>query len=297
MAKKKLKKRAKKQKAKVNAKLAKLRKGGLLGKRSFHTIRTKAPVTWCPGCFNNQILLGVEKFLANKDPEKEKFAIVSGIGCHAKIFDYINLPGINALHGRTIPTALGIKTAKPELNVLAFSGDADGYSEGIEHLISAARYNLGIKYLVHNNQVLALTLAQPTPTTEKGYKDKTTPFGVKLKPMNPIKLMLASGASFVARVFADSEQVKNILEEAQKHKGFAFIEILQPCIVFHPDIGYKDKTYNLQKMGHDKTNYQEAMKKAEEFDYNGIKGSTKIPVGIFYQADRPVFEEIARERK
>ena len=107
--------------------------------------------------------------------------------------------------------------------------------------------------------------------------------------------MLASGASFVARVFADGEQVKQVLEEAQNHKGFAFIEIIQPCIIFHPDSGYKEKTYNLQKAEHDKTNFKAAMEKADEWDYNGVRSNTRIATGIFYQKEKEVFEELLRK--
>ncbi|MEK6886147.1 MAG: thiamine pyrophosphate-dependent enzyme [Nanoarchaeota archaeon] len=260
------------------------------------SIRTNATNTWCPGCYNFQILAGVQNFLENQmkmGKNRDDFSIVSGIGCNSKIFDYINLGGLNSLHGRVIPACIGIKVAKPSQNVFGFSGDGDSYAEGMEHLIHAARYNSNFKYIVHNNQVFALTIAEPTPVTEKGYKDKTTPKGVKLAPMNPIKLMLAAGASFVARVFADVNQVQQVLEEAQKHKGFAFIEVIQPCIIFHADAGYKDKLYNLQKSGHNKADLKAAMEKAEEWDYNGVKTGTKIPVGIFYQNDnKPVFEEL-----
>jgi 2-oxoglutarate ferredoxin oxidoreductase subunit beta len=103
--------------------------------------------------------------------------------------------------------------------------------------------------------------------------------------------MLAAGASFVARVYADKEQVEYVLKEALKHKGFAFIEILQPCLIFHSDKGYKEKTYSLEKTKHDKTDFEQAWKKANEFDYNGVSEKTKIPLGIFYQAEKPVFEE------
>jgi len=255
-------------------------------------LNTKIANTWCPGCWNFQILAGVKNFLNKEiksEKDKDKWAIVTGIGCASKIFDYINLQGLNSLHGRVIPSCLGLKVGNPNLNVLGFCGDGDAYAEGIEHLIPAARHNSDFKYIVHNNQVFALTVGEPTPTTELGFKDKTTPGGVKIPPMNPIKLMLAAGAGFVARVFADVKQVEKILEEAKKHKGFAFIEVIQPCLIFHPDTGMRDKSYNLQETGHDKTNWQDAMKRAEEFDYNVVE---KIPLGIFYQEEKPVFEDV-----
>ena len=251
-------------------------------------LNTKVIPNWCPGCFNFQILAGVKNFLG-KRKDLDKYAIVTGIGCASKIFDYVNLSGIDGLHGRVVPTCLGMKIGNPNLNVIGFAGDGDAYSEGVEHLVHAARYNSDFKYIVHNNQVFALTVGQPTATTEKGYADKTMPAGVKIDPLNPVKLMLAAGASFVARVFADVKQVEWVLEEASKHRGFCFIEILQPCIIFHPDVDYKKNIYNLQDSGHDKSNWDEAMKKACEFDYDKVE---KIPVGIFYQKERPVFEDV-----
>jgi 2-oxoglutarate/2-oxoacid ferredoxin oxidoreductase subunit beta len=255
------------------------------------SLKTGKKPTWCPGCPNFQIMMGVENFLKKqieKGKKKEDYAIVAGIGCHAKIFDYLDFNGINTLHGRVLPTCLGIKIGNPKLNVLAFSGDGDAYSEGMEHLIHAARYNSNIKYLVHNNQIFSLTVGQPTPVTEKGFVDKLNPQGVKLEPLNPIRLMLSAGATFVARVFADFRQVENILEEASKHKGFCFIEILQPCLIFHDHSYYKEKLYNLQEKGHDKTNFDQAFQRAGEFDYCKAE---KIPMGIFYQVQKPVFEE------
>ena len=250
--------------------------------------------TWCPGCYNFQILAGVKNFLASKNIKE--WAMVSGIGCHAKIFDYVNLPGINALHGRVLPTALGMKVANPELNLLCFSGDGDAYAEGMEHLIHLARYNSNINYLVHNNQVFALTVGQPTPVTETGFKDKTTPYGVKLKPINPIKLMLSSGATFVARVFANLKDIESVLKQAENHKGFSFIEVIQPCIIFHPDADLKKYIYNLDEKNHNSEDLNEAMKKADEFDYDVITEKTKIPMGIFYKTERGVFEDLVRER-
>jgi 2-oxoglutarate/2-oxoacid ferredoxin oxidoreductase subunit beta len=255
-------------------------------------LNTPTIPTWCPGCWNFQILSAVKNVIAEEiknGKKKDDFALVSGIGCHAKIFDYINLNGINTLHGRVLPTCLGMKVGNPNLNVIAFSGDGDAYAEGMEHLIHAVRFNSNFKYFVNNNQVFALTVGQPTPTTEIGYKDKTTPLGVKFHPINPIKLMLAAGATFVARVYAEKSQVEAVMKEALKHKGFTFVEIIQPCLIFHDDKGYKEKTYSLEKEGHDKTNFEKAMKKAEEFDYNIVN---KIPLGIFYQKEKPTIEEM-----
>jgi 2-oxoglutarate/2-oxoacid ferredoxin oxidoreductase subunit beta len=257
-------------------------------------LSTKKIPTWCPGCFNFQILAAVKNVIAKEienGKHREDFGIVTGIGCHGKIFDYLNLNGINGLHGRVLPTCLGLKVGNPNLAVFGFSGDGDAYAEGMEHLIHAARYNLDIKYLVHNNQVFALTVGQPAPTTEIGFKDKTTPGGVRIEPINPIKLMLAAGATFVARVFADSKKIEKVLTEALKHKGFAFIEVIQPCIIFHNDVGFIKKIYDLDETDHNKSNFQEAMKKAEEFDYNSIKTETKIPTGIFYQVEKETFED------
>ena len=246
--------------------------------------------TWCPSCFNFMIFAGVKNFLKKqKTTDLKNMAIVSGIGCHAKIYDGLSLNGLNSLHGRVLPACLGLKIGNPNLNVLGFSGDGDAYSEGIEHLIHACRYNANFKYLVHNNQIFALTIGEPTAVTEQGFKDKTTPLGVQVKTLNPIKLVLSAGATFVARVFAEPVQVEQVLHEAIKHKGFAFIEIIQPCLIFHKDEGYKERTYNLQEKGHDKSNIKAAMEKADEFDYNSK--TSKIPLGIFYQNSEKTFEE------
>lgn len=253
-------------------------------------INTGAKSTWCPGCLNFQLLMGVKNFIS-KEIERDgedRFAIVSGIGCHAKVFDYLNLKGINTLHGRVLPMCLGMKIGNPNLKIIGFSGDGDAYAEGMEHLIHAARYNADIKYIVHNNQIFALTVGQPTPTTPRETKGKTVPEGVKLMPINPIKLMLAAGASFVARVSPDLKDIEKVLEEAFKHKGFAFIEVIQPCIIFNDSRKLKEKMYSLEERRHNKESMEEAMKSAEEFDYDK---ADKIPMGIFYQKEREIFEE------
>ncbi len=259
-----------------------------------NNLNTNTQMTWCPGCYNYQILAGVKKYfsgkLSKKGVKKSDFAICSGIGCQGKIFDYINLNGINTLHGRELPTALGMKVGNPKLDVYAFIGDGGCFNEGVSHLVHAARENIDLTLVVHNNQVFALTVGQPTGLTEKGFVDKTTPEGVSSKPFNSLKLVLNSNAGFVARVFADVGQVEWALKEASKHKGFKFIEVLQPCIIFHPDHGYKEKTYWLhEEKGYNPSNFEWAMKKASEWDYNGVKKDSRIPLGVFYKEKRPTF--------
>lgn len=257
-------------------------------KQNKQTIETGTTMTWCPGCYNYQILAGVKNYFNQelKTKPKENFAICSGIGCQGKIFDYLNLNGINTLHGRELPTSLGMKIGNPNLDVYAFIGDGGCFNEGVSHLIHAARENIDITCIVHNNQVFALTVGQPTGLTEEGFVDKTTPEGVVVKPLNALKLVLNSNASFVARVFADVKQVEGILKEAKKHKGFKFIEIIQPCIIFHPDKGYKDFLKEIPK-AHDVSDFNKAMKLASEWDYNNIKKGDKINLGVFYKEKRP----------
>lgn len=249
------------------------------------SINTPTTMTWCPGCFNYQILAGVKKFFNSefsKGKTAKDFAICSGIGCQGKIFDYINLNGLNTLHGRELPTSLGMKIGNPNLDVYAFCGDGGAYNEGISHLMHAARENIDITCVVHNNQVFALTIGQPTGVTEKGFTDKTTPEGVQVKPFNPIKLILQANASFVARVFADLNEVHAILNESKKHKGFKFIEIIQPCVIFHPNKGYKENIKQIPKT-HNVQDLDKAMKLASKWDYNGIKKGDIIYTGIFYK--------------
>src|SRR3989338_9906922 len=138
-------------------------------------LQTTMPVTWCPGCTNVAVLTALKKAIAkfiDEGARQEDFAMVTGIGCHGKIFDYMNISGIYGLHGRVIPTAFGIKLGNPKLKVLGFSGDGDAYAEGIEHFIHAFRYNADMTYIVHDNQTFSLTTGQSTPTSAQGFKSK-----------------------------------------------------------------------------------------------------------------------------
>ncbi len=253
-------------------------------------LSTKNEITWCPGCTNFMVLESVKRTLKNiiaSGIKQKNIAMATGIGCHGKIFDYLNLSGIYGLHGRVLPVALGIKLGNPKLVVLGFAGDGDTYAEGMSHFIHAGRYNANITLIVNNNQSFSLTTGQATPTSQQGYKTKAQPLGEFNHPINPIKLALASGATFVARCNAqDIEHTSKILEQAIKHKGFSFIDIIQNCLVFNLEMNNLD---NLMYKINNKNNMKKAMELAEKWNYNSRK--IKIPIGIFYQTKRPVLED------
>lgn len=256
---------------------------------------TYAENTWCPGCGNFGILTAARQAISELVEEGyplNKFTLVAGIGCHAKIYDYININGFYSIHGRVLPTAIGIKMANPDLIVIGFGGDGDTYAEGTAHFIHAARYNANITMVVHNNQVFALTTGQATPTSEKGYRGKSTPEGKWDEPMNPILLALTAGATFVARGYAyDVKHLTWLIKEGVKHRGFAFIDVIQPCVTFHNIAPYvRERMYKLEETDHDPTNYQDALKRAMEWNYN-LDPKAKIPIGIFYKVERETLEE------
>lgn len=256
---------------------------------------TKEENTWCPGCSNFRILEAFKEAVADLVNENkiqaEDVAIVTGIGCHAKIFDYVNVNGFYGIHGRVLPTCLGIKLGNPKLTVVGFGGDGDTYAEGISHFIHANRNNANFTMIVHNNQVFSLTTGQATPTSEKGFIGGSTPFGAIENPINPISLALESQASFVARGYAfDAPHLKSIIKQAIEHKGFSFIDVLQPCIVFHNTVPYFQKNiYKLEEQSHNANDLQGALTAAKEWDYC-FNQDNKVPIGIFYKAERPTFE-------
>ncbi len=256
-----------------------------MGKEKFGT---KQEITWCPGCFNFMILEAVKRTLASLEKQgyrQKDFCMVTGIGCHAKIFDYLNISGIYGLHGRVLPTALGIKLGNPNLKVLGFGGDGDTYAEGISHFIHACRYNADMTMIVHDNRAFSLTTGQPTPTSQQGYKAKSEPFGETEKPLNPVLLALSSGATFIARISARNlDMMAKIFEKAIKHKGFSFVEVLQDCLIFNLEANNLDE-YMYEVNNRDK---EKAFELARKWDYNS---RAKIPVGIIYQGKEKTLEE------
>lgn len=252
---------------------------------------TNAVNTWCIGCGNFAILSAIKtvlQSLAGEGIGLENFVLVSGIGCHGKIVDYINVNSFYSIHGRATPAAEGIKLARPGLKVIVFSGDGDAYGEGIEHLIFAAKRNIDITTIIHNNRVYGLTTGQYTPTSPLGFKGRSTPFGTKEVPINPLEVMLSSGATFLARGTSHGlEMLKKIFREAILHKGFSLVDVLQVCVTYNNLYEYYDKrVYELKD--HDASNRQDAYIKIREWDYNN---DAPIPLGIMYKKDTATFNE------
>jgi 2-oxoglutarate ferredoxin oxidoreductase subunit beta len=191
-------------------------------------------VRWCPGCGDFAILATVQKVLPTLKVPREKTVFVSGIGCSSRFPYYMNTYGFHSIHGRAPTFATAIKCARPDLHVWVITGDGDGLSIGGNHLIHALRRNADLKILLFNNRIYGLTKGQYSPTSEIGKKTKSSPMGTIDAPLNPLAVALASEATFVARaVDTDLPFLSNVLEQAGRHKGSAFIEIFQNCIVFN----------------------------------------------------------------
>jgi 2-oxoglutarate/2-oxoacid ferredoxin oxidoreductase subunit beta len=244
--------------------------------------------TWCPGCGNFGILRALNRALVELEIEPHRVLLVSGIGQAGKLPHYTRGNIFNSLHGRPIPPAIGAKIANSELVVIAVSGDGDAYGEGGNHFIHATRRNHDITYLVHNNQVYGLTKGQASPTSDPGFITKTTPHGA-VSPLNPIALAIVSGASFVGRSFAgDIEHLSGLIKKGITHRGFALIDILQPCVSFnHKNTyqWYRERVYKLEnESDYDPSDKKTALEKAFEW-------GEKIPIGVIYKKELPVYED------
>lgn len=251
---------------------------------------TYAQNTWCPGCGNFAILNAIKSVFLELNQEGlplENIVLVSGIGCHGKIVDYINLNSFYSLHGRAIPVAEAIKIANPNLKVICFSGDGDSYGEGLEHLIFATKRNIDITCIIHNNRVYGLTTGQYTPTSPLGFKGRSTPLGTKELPFNPLELMMSSGASFLARGTSHGiELLKKVFKEAILHKGFSLVDVLQVCVTYFNTYEYYEKrVYELKDYNPEDEN--QALNKIKEWDYNN---DNSIALGTIYKKENPSFE-------
>lgn len=252
-------------------------------------LQTRHNPNWCPGCGDFGVQLAIKNAIVKMDLEPSNVAISTGIGCGSKVNQWINTYGFAGLHGRGIPVAMGIALANPELTVIDVGGDGDGYGIGMCHFINTMRRNLNLTYIVQNNQVYGLTLGQTSPTSEKGAKGPSTPAGVIEEPVNPIRLALSSECTFVARAFsADIPHLTSLIMEAVKHRGFALIDVFQPCATFNKvntHQFFRERVYKLEEdESYDNKNLGMAFERAGEW-------GDKIPIGIFYQTEKPIYED------
>jgi 2-oxoglutarate ferredoxin oxidoreductase subunit beta len=191
-------------------------------------------IRWCPGCGDYAILKAVQKVFPQLGIPKEKFVIVSGIGCSSRFPYYMSTYGFHTIHGRAPAVATGLKLSRPELEVWVATGDGDSLSIGGNHFIHALRRNIGLKILLFNNQIYGLTKGQFSPTSEVGKRTSSTPYGSVDAPFNPLALALGAGASFVARsVDIFQQHLTEVLHQAARHQGTAFVEIYQNCNIFN----------------------------------------------------------------
>src|SRR5213594_4376668 len=209
---------------------------------------------WCPGCGDFGVLKALKVASGKLGIKPKDLMIVSGIGCSSNLPGFIHAYGVHSLHGRAVAIATGIKLANHALNVVITGGDGDGYGIGLGHFVHAMRRNLDLTYVVMNNEIYGLTTGQASPTSEKDHKTKSTPEGVIENPINPLALALAAGATFVARGFSgDVKTLTDIMVRGIKHKGFALLDVMSPCVTYNKVNTYewfRQRVYVVDKEGH-----------------------------------------------
>lgn len=244
---------------------------------------------WCPGCGNFPMLKAFKQALAEMEIRPQDICLVSAIGQSSKFPHYLKCNTFNGIHGRALPVATGIRLANPNLKVVVTTGDGDQYGEGGNHLLAAFRRNLDMTLVVHNNQIYGLTKGQASPTSDQGFKDVLHPLGVPYPPLHALALAVAQDCSWVARGFAGmGDHLKELYKKAIAHRGFALLEVLQPCVSFNKVNTYQwyqKRVYKVEETNdYDPQNELWAYQKAKEW-------GDRIPVGVLYNKPRPILEE------
>ncbi len=244
---------------------------------------------WCPGCGDHAILMCVKGAIAELGLDPKDVLIVSGIGCSSKLPHYVKTYGFHGIHGRPLPIATGAKLANRDLKVIVISGDGDCYGIGMSHFIHAVRRNVDLALLVHDNQIYGLTTGQTSPTSDFGFKTKTTPEGSIESAVRPLALALSAGGTFVSRGFAGSpKQLTGLIKEAITHRGTGLVDILQPCVTFNRVNTYawfRERVYDLTLTDYRPEDRMKAMTKAMEW-------GDKIPLGVLFKEEKPVYGDL-----
>ena len=251
----------------------------------------KVRPSWCPGCGDFAILSSLKKAFVDQGIAPHEVVVVGGIGCGSKLPNYLRAYGFMTIHGRPLPVATGIKLANPDLHVVVVDGDGDGYGIGGNHFIHTCRRNPNITHVVQNNQIYALTKGQYSPTSDYGFVTTTSPEGAIERAINPTALAFAAGATFIARAFSgDPKHLTEMIVKGMQHRGYALIDVLQPCVTFNKVNTYdwyEERSYKIseEEPGYDPSDRDAAWKKANEW-------GERIPLGVIYQnPEIPPYEE------
>jgi len=252
---------------------------------------------WCPGCGDYGVVQSIYRALVAIGRPAHEIAFISGIGCSSRIPGYTTAYGFNSVHGRALPIAQGLKVANPDLLVLAAGGDGDGFSIGGGHVPHAVRRNIDITYIVMDNQIYGLTKGQLSPTSPKGLKTVTSSLGSLENPVNPLLYMLSYGTPFVAQgTPADLAGLAEVIEEAIRYPGFAFVNVQSPCVTYgeveQQLKAHKTSMKALASMGHDPSNLIEALRLAQSY-------GRELHTGVLFRNPEPppTYESLVRERQ
>jgi len=241
--------------------------------------------TWCPGCGDFAVLAAFYRVLEKLQYPQQNVVTLSGIGCSSRFPYFVNTHGVHYIHGRSLPFAAGVSLGRDDLHVFVFGGDGDGFSIGGNHLVHTGRKNVRLTYVIMDNFVYGLTKKQTSPTSPIGFKSKTDPTGAVDHPINPMKQLIAAGATFIARSHSHlPNHVMEMMEKAMQHDGFSVIECLSECTEFYPGAfdaanPRKGGVFNLVPAEHDVTDEVAAYKLAMT-DFPGY-------FGVFYHVQRP----------
>jgi 2-oxoglutarate ferredoxin oxidoreductase subunit beta len=261
------------------------------------TFKSDLKPIWCPGCGDFGVLQAVYRALASIGRPPHEVAFISGIGCSSRIPGYTTVYGFNSVHGRALPIAQGLKLANPDLLVLVAGGDGDGFSIGGGHVPHAVRRNQNLTYIVMDNQIYGLTKGQLSPTSPRGLTTATSAYGSIENPVNPLLYMLAYGCGYVAQgTPADLPGLTAVIEEGIRYPGFAFINILSPCVTYgEADQQMKEHRAAMKplvNLGHDASDRLKAMDLAQSY-------GDELYTGVFYRnpTPPPTYEELVRQRQ
>ena len=263
----------------------------------FTDFKSDKQPTWCPGCGDFGTMNGMMKALAETGNHPDDTFVVAGIGCSGKIGTYMHSYALHGVHGRALPVGMGVKMARPDVEVMVAGGDGDGFSIGAGHFVHAVRRNVDITYVVMDNRIYGLTKGQFSPTSREDFETATSPEGPQMPPVNPLALALSAGGTFIAQSFAsDAQRHTEIVKAAIEHDGFGFVNVFSPCVTFNDVDTYdyfRDAIVDVEDEEHDETDLSAAedLILDPEKEYQGVL--YRDPDSTPYEAAHGLTENMA----